>query len=190
MAACPRRFGLVAAATLIGFAISAGPLLAAGDPEPRMPPEPKQEAPPRASDQKSKPEQKSTTKKKNDQRSEQEFLDGYRAARALVLAGRYAEGLAAFRALGHDESPEVANYVGYTYRKLGDYDASRVWYERALAADPDHVRTWEYYGMWHAEQGNLLKAKDFLEKVKLLCGSTTCQEYQDLKGAIEGTVTY
>jgi tetratricopeptide (TPR) repeat protein len=189
MAARPRRFGLVAAATLIGFAISASPLLAAGDPEPRTPPEPKQEAPPRASDQKAKPDQKSTTKKKPDQRSEQQFIDGYRAARALVLAGKYAEGLAAFRALGHDDSAEVANYVGYTYRKLGDYDASRMWYEKALAADPNHVRTWQYYGMWHAEQGNVLKAKDFLEKVRLLCG-TGCQEYQDLKGGIEGTVSY
>jgi tetratricopeptide (TPR) repeat protein len=188
MAACPRRFGLVAAATLIGFALSAGPLLAAGDPEPRTPPEPKPAPSTGASDQKSD-QKKSTTKKKSDQRSEQQFIDGYRAARALVLEGKYAEGLAAFRALGHDDSAEVANYVGYTYRKLGDYDASRVWYEKALAADPNHVRTWQYYGMWHAEQGNVLKAKDFLEKVRLICG-TGCQEYQDLKGGIEGTVSY
>jgi len=129
-----------------------------------------------------------TRKKKNDQQSQQEYqeyIDGYKAARALVLDGKYEGAIQAFRALGHDDSAEVANYVGYAYRKLGDYELSKVWYDRALAADPEHVRTWEYYGLWHLEQGNKLKAHDFLEKVHALCGNTTCQEYVDLKAAIE-----
>ena len=74
-------------------------------------------------------------------------------------------------------------YVG------GDYQLSKYWYERALAADPVHVKTWQYYGMWQVEQGNMLKAADFLEKIKLICG-TECKEYQDLKGGMEGTVAY
>jgi len=94
------------------------------------------------------------------------------------------------RALGHDDNPEVANFIGYASRKLGRYDDSKFWYEKALAADPDHVRTWSYYGMWHAEQGNLLMAKDYLEKVRLICGNTTCEEYIQLEGVIEGTRTY
>jgi len=40
------------------------------------------------------------------------------------------------------------------------------------------------------EQGNMLKAADFLEKIEAICGNKTCQEYQDLKGGMEGTVTY
>ena len=56
---------------------------------------------------------------------------------------------------------DVANLIGYSSRKLGRYDDSKLWYERALAADPAHARTWSYYGMWHAEQGNLLKAREF-----------------------------
>jgi hypothetical protein len=51
------------------------------------------------------------------------------------------------------------------------------------------VRTWQYYGMWQVEQGNRLKAADFLENIRLICG-TECREYQDLKGGMEGTVTY
>ena len=50
--------------------------------------------------------------------------------------------------------------------------------------------TWSYYGMWHAEQGNVLKAKDDLEKVHLICGNTDCRPYQMLKEVIEGTATY
>ena len=118
------------------------------------------------------------------------FANGYRAAYALVQAGDYKAAFAAFKALEADDTPDVANYLGYTARKLGDYEASKYWYERALASDPNHVRTWQYYGMWHVEQGNMLKAQDFLERIRLICGGTACKEYQDLKGGIEGTVVY
>jgi tetratricopeptide (TPR) repeat protein len=178
-----RRLGALAATVLFGLAVSLGPMLAAGDPEPRTSPEPKGSAP-------KGDKQKSGQKKKKDQRSEQEFIDGYRAARALVLDGKYEEGIAAFKALGRDDSAEVANYIGYANRKLGNYDLAKVWYEKALAIDPNHVRTWQYYGMWHVEQGNMLKAADFLEKIRLICGGAGCQEFQDLKGAMEGTVVY
>ena len=62
-------------------------------------------------------------------------------------------------------------------------------YERALAADPNHAVTWSYYGMWQAEQGNVLKAEDDLEKVRLICG-TECRPYKMLKDVIDGTATY
>jgi tetratricopeptide (TPR) repeat protein len=130
----------------------------------------------------------SQKKHKQDRRSEreyQEYVNGYHAARALVLDGKYTEAIAAFLALDHNDSADVANYIGYAYRKVGDYDLSKVWYDKALAADPSHVRTWEYYGLWHLEQGNKLKAQEFLEKIHSLCGNLTCQEYVDLKLAIE-----
>jgi tetratricopeptide (TPR) repeat protein len=127
-------------------------------------------------------------KHKQNQRSEreyQEYASGYNAARTLVLDGKYTDAIIAFRGLRHDDDADVANYIGYAYRKLGDYDRSKVWYDKALAADPNHVRTWEYYGLWHLEQGNKLKAQDFLEKIRVLCGNSVCQEYVDLKVAIE-----
>jgi hypothetical protein len=43
--------------------------------------------------------------------------------------------------------------------------------------------------MWHAEQGNVLKAKDDLEQVRLICG-TECKEYVALKEVIDGTRSY
>jgi tetratricopeptide (TPR) repeat protein len=183
-----RRPGALAATLLFGLAVSLGPVLAAGDPEPRTSPAPKAGAAKGGN----QGNQKSGQKKKKNQGTElqQQFIDGYRAARALVLDGKYEEGIAAFKALGHDDSAEVANYIGYANRKLGNYELAKVWYDKALAIDPNHVRTWQYYGMWHVEQGNLLKAADFLEKVRLICGGTACQEYQDLKGAMEGTVSY
>ena len=103
---------------------------------------------------------------------------------------QYAAAIDKLKSLGHDENADVANLIGYSSRKLGRYEDSKLWYERALAADPAHTVTWSYYGMWHAEQGNLLKAREFLAKVESLCGSTKCREYTELKGVIEGTRTY
>ena len=44
--------------------------------------------------------------------------------------------------------------------------------------------------MWQAEQGNRLKAREYLTKVSTLCGNTNCREYVELKAVIEGTGTY
>ena len=137
-----------------------------------------------------KPAKKKAKKDKKELKSEQQFINGYKAAHATIYKRHdYAKAIDMLKALGHDDNPDVANLIGYSSRKLGRYDDSKAWYERALAADPTHSRTWSYYGMWHAEQGNLLKAREHLAKVASLCG-TKCRDYTELKGVIEGTRTY
>ena len=123
--------------------------------------------------------------------SVEDFLTGYHTAYALIYdKADYVGGIAALRALGYDNNPDVATLIGYASRKLGRYDDAKYWYDKALAADPNHALTWSYYGMWQAEQGNVLKAKDDLEKVRTICGNTDCREYRALKEVIDGTVTY
>ena len=133
----------------------------------------------------------SKQKKKTDKSSSaKDFIDGYHAAYALIYdKDDYQGGITALRALAHDNNADVATLLGYASRKLGRYDDAKYWYDKALAADPKHALTWSYYGMWHAEQGNLLKAKDDLEQVRLICG-TECKEYVALKEVIDGTQTY
>ena len=135
-------------------------------------------------------QQKKSHTKKNRSSSVEDFVAGYNAAYALIYEkGEYEAAITALRALDHDDNADVANLIGYASRKLGRYDDAKVWYERSLAADPNHAVTWSYYGMWQAEQGNLLKAKDDLEKVRLICG-TACEPYKMLKDVIDGTETY
>jgi tetratricopeptide (TPR) repeat protein len=137
-----------------------------------------------------KPAKAAKKKTKKEKKTEQRFINGYKAAHATIYKRHdYAKGIDMLKALGKDDNPDVANLIGYSSRKLGRYEDSKTWYERALAADPTHSRTWSYYGMWHAEQGNLLKAREHLAKVASLCG-TQCRDYTELKGVIEGTRTY
>jgi len=146
-------------------------------------------APPPTNQDKSK-DTHGKKQKKDKSSAAEDFLAGYHAAYALIYdKGDYEAGIAALRALGHDEHADVATLIGYASRKLGRYDDAKAWYERALAADPNHAVTWSYYGMWQAEQGNVLKAKDDLEKVRLICG-TDCRAYRMLKDAIDGAATY
>ena len=109
-------------------------------------------------------------KKKNDKSSsidDPKFLEGYRAAYTTIYDRHdYTSAIAQLKALGHDDVADVANLIGYSYRKLGDYKVSQAYYERALQADPNHVRTWQYYGLWQLEQGNRESAQYHLGRIK------------------------
>jgi tetratricopeptide (TPR) repeat protein len=176
-----RRIGILAAAALLATAVGLKPVTvcAMGT-----------DNPPPSDDGKKKKKDGGFIEQQEQQQADAKFLRDYRAARQLILAGDYQGGIAAMHALGRDAHPDVANYIGYAYRKLGDFKDSQVWYEAALKADPNHVRTWSYYGMWQMEQGNRLKALDDLQKVKLICGNTACEEYRELKAVIDGKASY
>lgn len=178
-----RTIGIFAAAGLLVTALSLKPvaLYAMGTDTPY---------PTTDDDGKKKKKKNNMIEQQEQQLAQEKFLRDYRAARQMILAGNYQAGIAAMHALGHDEHPDVANYIGYANRKMGNYEQSKIWYEAALKADPNHTRTWSYYGMWQMEQGNRLKAEDFLQKVNVLCGTTTCEEYRQLKAVIDGTGSY
>ena len=180
------RLAALFASGLLGVAIALPSTAVAVDTNtPSSPPQTQSTSAPKATSGKSK---KRAPKK--DKKSEQQFIDGYKAAHAMIYQENdFAGGIAKLRSLGRDEHPDVANLVGFSSRKLGRYDDAKLWYDKALAANPNHTLTWSYYGMWHAEQGNLLKARDHLTKVASICG-TDCREYVMLKEVIEGTRAY
>ncbi|HEX8810468.1 MAG TPA: tetratricopeptide repeat protein, partial [Terracidiphilus sp.] len=126
-------------AVILAAAISGAPQLAAamGSSNP---------APPSDT---SKPSGKGQTKKnkKDKSSSAKEFLDRYHAAYALIYDKEdYQSGITALRAIGYDDNADVATLLGYASRKLGRYDDAKYWYDKALAADPNHAVTWSYYG--------------------------------------------
>ncbi len=127
-------------------------------------------------------------KKKKDKSSsidDPKFLEGYRAAYATIYdRNDYSSAIEQLKALGQDDRADVANLIGYSYRKLGDYKVSQIWYERALKADPDHVRTWQYYGLWQVEQGTRDQAQYHLNRIAALTG-TSSDEYRSLAAALE-----
>ena len=153
------------------------PAFAAGGGDPPAPP------PPPSSNDTSK-----NTKKKGKKTSaieEQRFAAGYRAAYATIYERHdFASAIEQLQVLGHHDRADVANLIGYSYRKLGNYKLSQAWYERALKDDPNHVRTWQYYGLWQIEQGNRDQAQYHLSRIAAIAG-TTSEEYRSLAEALE-----
>jgi tetratricopeptide (TPR) repeat protein len=128
--------------------------------------------------------------KPTDKKSDLDFRNGYKLAYDAVYNRQdYAGAIVILSTLGHDDHPDVANLIGFASRKLGRTEDARAWYEKALAADPKHSRTWQYYGMWHLERGDRAKAEQHLERIQLICGQG-CEEFTSLRDALNGSVTY
>ncbi len=180
-----RKISLLAAALLVSAAAGAPNVARAIEGGSPAAPQTTTQQPPSTTGTK-----KAHSKKSKRSSATEDFYKGWHTAYALIYdKADYVDGIAVLRSMGYDDNADVATLIGYASRKLGRYDEAKIWYDRALAADPNHALTWSYYGMWQAEQGNILKAKDDLEKVKSICG-TECRSYTALKAAIDGTVTY
>ena len=78
--------------------------------------------------------------------------------------------------------PNTLNYLGFTHRKVGDYENAEIYYSMGLELDPKHVGINEYMGELFVVTNRLDKAKERLAVLK----DCKCKEYKDLKLVIEG----
>ena len=78
---------------------------------------------------------------------------------------------------------DTLNYLGFTTRKLGDFEAGEKYYLLGLQVEPNHVGINEYLGELYVVTNRIDLAKERLEVLK----SCNCEEYQELKEIIEGT---
>ena len=78
---------------------------------------------------------------------------------------------------------DTLNYLGFTTRKLGDFENGEKYYLSGLEIEPNHVGINEYLGELYVVTNRLDLAK---ERLKVL-ESCNCDEYNELKEIIEGT---
>ena len=86
----------------------------------------------------------------------------------------------------NDKNPNNAdtlNYLGFTTRKLGDYENGEKYYLQGLAINPNHNGINEYLGELYVATNRIELAK---ERLKVL-ESCNCKEFNELKAVIEGT---
>ena len=78
---------------------------------------------------------------------------------------------------------DTLNYLGFTTRKLGDFEAGEKYYLLGLQVEPNHVGINEYLGELYVVTNRIDLAKERLEVLK----GCNCEEYQELKEIIDGT---
>lgn len=79
---------------------------------------------------------------------------------------------------------DINNLLGFSYRKLGQYNKANHHYQKALRIDPKHRGALEYLGELYLETNQLGKAKQQLARLDEVC-AFRCDEYKKLKRAIE-----
>ena len=110
----------------------------------------------------------------------------YVQAVRLINEGRYQDALAALKTAqqAFGPHPDVLTYVGYTYRKLHQYDTAEAYYRKALAIAPNHVGATEYYGELMVLRGDMAGARRMLAKLETVC-NFGCVETEDLRRWID-----
>ena len=78
---------------------------------------------------------------------------------------------------------DTLNYLGFTTRKLGDYEKGEEFYLQGLQIEPNHNGINEYLGELYVVTERMDLAKERLEVLK----NCNCEEYGELKEIIEGT---
>ena len=86
----------------------------------------------------------------------------------------------------NDKKPnnsDTLNYLGFTTRKLGDFENGEKYYLQGLAIEPNHIGINEYLGELYVVTNRMDLAKERLQILK----GCNCEEYSELKEIIEGT---
>jgi tetratricopeptide (TPR) repeat protein len=108
-------------------------------------------------------------------------------ARRMIKAENWDVSIRLLKQIVSDgnANADVYNLLGFSLRKSGDMKNALGFYLKALKLNPRHKGAHEYLGELYVETGDMVKAKEHLETLARLCGNTTCEEYQDLREAIE-----
>jgi Flp pilus assembly protein TadD len=88
-------------------------------------------------------------------------------------------------AAAEPDNADIENWLGFAQRKLGNMDAAFAAYHAALELDPDHKHAHEYIGEAYLLVNDLPKAEKHLAELQRLCTPIPCEEYKDLKRAVD-----
>tara|TARA_B100001564_G_scaffold348386_1_gene350225 strand:- start:226 stop:717 length:492 start_codon:yes stop_codon:yes gene_type:complete len=80
------------------------------------------------------------------------------------------------------DKADTLNYLGFTTRKLGDYENGEKYYLMGLKINPNHTGINEYLGELYIATNRMDLAR---ERLKVL-ENCNCEEYAELKDIIEG----
>tara|TARA_B100001057_G_scaffold206521_1_gene207273 strand:- start:177 stop:659 length:483 start_codon:yes stop_codon:yes gene_type:complete len=79
--------------------------------------------------------------------------------------------------LSDKKNPDILNYLGYTSRKIGNFEQAEKFYLTGLSIKPDHNGINEYLGELYVQTNRIDKANERLDVLK----NCNCDEYKELE---------
>ena len=79
------------------------------------------------------------------------------------------------------KNADILNYLGFTLRKAGNFDAAEKFYLAGLKIKPNHKGINEYLGELYVKTNRIELAKERLEVLK----GCKCEEFEELRELIE-----
>lgn len=120
---------------------------------------------------------------------ESSFADDYQQVMRLLAAQRYEVAIADLELLQLDypDDADVLNLLGYSHRKLENFEEAHYFYSQALAIDPFHLGANEYLGELYLQTDELEKAQEQLDILIEACAAAAeeeCSAFESLAAAI------
>ena len=75
------------------------------------------------------------------------------------------------------KNPDILNYMGFTSRKVGNFDVAEKFYLQGLSIKPNHHGINEYLGELYVQTNRIDKANERLAILK----NCNCDEYKELE---------
>ncbi len=75
------------------------------------------------------------------------------------------------------KDPDILNYMGFTSRKVGNFEIAEKFYLQGLSIKPNHNGINEYLGELYVQTNRIDKANERLEILK----NCNCDEYKELE---------
>jgi len=112
---------------------------------------------------------------------------GFAEGKAAIEAQDWTTAIVALSKTAEEypDSADTQNFLAYAYRKSGNLEAALEHYQRALEIDPSHKHAHEYLGEAYLMKDDVASAEKQLEALAKICTPIPCEEYKELKQAIE-----
>ena len=113
----------------------------------------------------------------------------YYKAVKLIKANNFKDAIILLETLvrANPKDADILNYLGFSFRKIGDLANSSYYYEKALNINPKHLGALEYQGELFITLGKIDKAKANLARIDDIC-VTKCKELRELEKAISAAL--
>jgi tetratricopeptide (TPR) repeat protein len=105
----------------------------------------------------------------------------------LLSAGQYSAALdtAGEVLLRHPENADAYTYRGYAYAHLGEKTEAAKNFKKALLINPAHLGANKYLADIYLESGDVSRAIEQLQVIRMTCGHSDCEELRSLERAID-----